>query len=74
MLLVVAQISEFNEEVDKNMSNTVSATTRKRGRGTNAEERKRSRAAFKAWDTRRAMAAAARKRSKKAWSTRRKNK
>lgn len=34
------------------MTTTVSATVRRRGRGETAEERKRSRAAFKAWDTR----------------------
>lgn len=57
------------------MSNTVSATTRKRGRGETPEERKLSRAAFKAWDTRRAREAAERrsKIAKKAWKTRRKN-
>ena len=35
------------------MSNTVSTRTRQRGQGETAEERKLSRAAFKAWDTRR---------------------
>ncbi len=51
---------------------TVSKRVRSRGRGKNAEERARSRAAFKAWDTRRAEAIA-KKRSaaaKKAAKTR----
>jgi hypothetical protein len=39
------------------MTTTVSASTRRRGRGSTAAERKMSRAAFKAWDTRRANAA-----------------
>lgn len=55
------------------MSNTiVSTNTRRRGRGTTAEARKHSRAAFKAWDTRRAMAAQERRRAaaKKAVKTR----
>jgi len=55
----------------------VSATTRKRGRGKTAVERKRSKAAFTAWDTRRATEAAERRRrskiAKKAAATRRKN-
>ena len=42
-----------------------SATTRKRGRGTTPEERKRSRAAFKAWDTRLAAEKAAKRRRTK---------
>ena len=48
------------------MSNTIaSPTTRKRGRGTTAAERKRSRAAFKAWDTRRSEEAKERRRRKR---------
>lgn len=45
------------------MQKIASATTRKRGRGTTAAERKASRAAFKAHDTRRAMEAAARRKA-----------
>lgn len=54
-----------------------SPTTRKRGRGTTPVARKRSRAAFKAWDTRRKTEAAERRRRKriaaKATATRRAN-
>lgn len=50
-----------------------SATTRKRGRGDTPEERKFSRAAFKAHDTRRAIAAKRRRASLKAARTRRAN-
>ena len=50
-----------------------SATTRKRGRGTTAEERKASRAAFKAHDTRRTNAAKKRRSALKAVATRRAN-
>jgi hypothetical protein len=46
-------------------SKPVSASVRRRGRGGTAEERKNSRAAFRAWDTRRAWEAAERKRRKK---------
>lgn len=53
------------------MTKTASATTRKRGRGVTAEARKYSRAAFSAWDTRRANAAKARKAAKKAVATKR---
>ncbi len=45
------------------MSNTVSNRTRQRGRGDTAEERKLSRAAFKAWNTRRANAALAKRKA-----------
>lgn len=55
----------------------VSPTTRKRGRGKTPEERKRSRASFKAWDTRRAEEARERRRrkriAKKAAATRKAN-
>jgi hypothetical protein len=47
------------------MSKTASATTRKRGRGTTPIARKASRAAFKAWDTRRKMKAAERRATKR---------
>jgi len=52
-----------------------SKTVRRRGRGSTPEERKRSRAAFAAWDTRRENEASARRSAvaKRAWRTRRKN-
>lgn len=46
-------------------TDTTSATTRKRGRGNTPKGRARSRAAFRAWDTRRAAAAAERRRRKR---------
>lgn len=54
------------------MTKVASATTRKRGRGTTAAERKASRAAFRAWDTRRAAEAAERRAKKRAAAKRRK--
>jgi len=57
------------------MTKIVSKRTRERGRGETAEERKLSRAAFKAWDTRREQEAFERRSAaaKKAARTRRKN-
>lgn len=57
------------------MTPSYSASVRKRGRGSTPEERKRSRAAFKAIDTRRANAAFEKRSaaSKKAAATRKRN-
>lgn len=54
---------------------TFSASTRKRGRGKTAIARKRSRAAFTAWDTRREneRAEKRRKAARKAVQTRKRN-
>jgi hypothetical protein len=55
------------------MTKVASATTRKRGRGTTPAERKASRAAFKAHDTRLAMAAAERRATKRAAAKRKRS-
>lgn len=55
------------------MTKIASATTRKRGRGTTPAERKASRAAFKAWDTRLAAEAAERRAAKRAASSRKRS-
>jgi hypothetical protein len=57
------------------MASIYTKTTRKRGRGGTAEERARSRRAFRAWDTRRENEAFERRSAaaKKAVATRRRN-